>query len=188
MTKSECEVIGLDLPAYARGSLAPGEVPMVEVHLRDCPSCQDELREVEAVGALLDGRLEVIEPSPTFASVFANRLAAEMVAEEERAANRGSFGLRLPTWLVPLGAAAVLAVVMFGQNPAGRQDVAEGPRAGTGPAVVASVDRGPGAADPGDEEKMLASPPPDLKERADLFVDYAIIENLDVLQSTASAG
>ena len=190
MTNALCEEIGLELQAFVRGDSSQEAAPRVDVlrieeHLRDCAFCTGELREIEIVENLLREHLAEIEPSPAFASTFANRLAADVLDEEKQAESRGWFGSPTPTWPIPawlvtFGVAALAAVALFGGRPGSvPHEVAVVPKGITPAPVVIAV---------AGDDAILGSPPPDLIERADFFVDYAVIESLDSLDLTASAG
>lgn len=46
-----CREVGANLGAYASGSLAPELKSKIDVHLLNCPMCQERLREMQAVPA-----------------------------------------------------------------------------------------------------------------------------------------
>ena len=187
-----CESVAVELPAYMRGRLDAASAGSVERHLRDCPACQTELRELQGLDRLLDQFFPSMTPSPTFASTFANRLAAEIAAEEERSS--GSFlSWIFRPWLLPLAAAAALALIVSQQlfdGGDGPIEIARPPE--TKPAVEVARRAEPerAVAKPAQraEEKMVASPPKEMLERLDLFVDYAVIEDLETTQAPGRAG
>ena len=84
----------------------------MRAHLELCTGCRAEVKQLQRLDQLLSEVLPSIKPSPTFASTFANRLAAETIARDE-AAGQGWLGWLLQPWLIPIAAAALLAVVMF---------------------------------------------------------------------------
>jgi anti-sigma factor RsiW len=199
MTTEACEPVIADLPAYVRGLLESPAAASVERHVRTCPGCRNELKELEQLERVLTDHLPTMIPSPTFASTFANRLAAEVLAEEERFATSGGlFGWRIPSWAIPLGVAATLAVVVLSsglrteaptgpvanvpnENPS-RVDGAEAP--GRAEVAVARKPKPKGSI----AETVAAAPPAELLEKADLFVDYSVIRELDALESAERAG
>ncbi|MGH7856413.1 MAG: zf-HC2 domain-containing protein [Candidatus Binatia bacterium] len=201
MTSEICESVILDLPAYARGLLPPSAASPVERHLRSCPGCQAELGELERLEQVLIDHLPTIAPSVSFASTFASRLAAEVLADEERSAAPGFFGWLLRPWVIPLAVAATLGAVVFSSSlltapgpvaPVARleRDAAPPPVAEARPAARTEVAGIPSTDSPkgSGTRRMFAAPPRDLLERADLFVDYSVIQNLDVLESSERAG
>ncbi len=185
-----CEVIVLELPAYVSGVLDAETSARVRAHVHDCGSCKAEVAGLERLEKLLREGLPSVTPSPTLASRFANRLAAEIAAEEESRANRGFQGFFdwiLRPWLIPVAAAAMLGAVMFtpwfnGTVPTGfsAPELAGG-LAEKKPAAETTV-----AESSAPPQKAVAAvksaPPADLLSRPDLFVDYAIIRDLDVLE------
>ncbi len=185
-----CEVIVLELPAYVRGVVDPETSARVRAHVHDCGSCQAEIAGLERLEKLLREGLPSMVPSPTLASRFANKLAAEIAAEEERQANRGLQGFFewiLRPWLIPLAAAAMLGAVMFtpwfeGRAPTGLSaPEISGDLAESKPAADTTV-----AESSAPQQKAVASaknaPPEEVLSRPDLFVDFAIIRDLDVLE------
>jgi anti-sigma factor RsiW len=195
-----CEAVVVELPGYVGGKLDSPAAVSVQRHLQACASCQSELRQVERLEQLLAVGLPSISPSPGFASSFANRLAQEIVDEgEERHLSARSFlsWLARP-WLAPVGVAAVLALIMvtvfwpFGSEPPGSWPVRI-PGVSSGGAVASNPKKAVPdtklAAKPS-EKKIMASnpaepsnPPADLIARPDLFVDYAVINDLDQIDS-----
>ena len=151
---TNCEDIGLELPLYARGRATEESTGEIERHLGQCESCQVELKELLALETLLQENLEEIELSPTFASTFVNRLTAEVLAEEAAAERKGWLGLRLPTWLVPVSAAAILAGIILG---GGGLSGLPGSSSSSVPRMAASVSP---TLDEG--ELLLTEPPADL--------------------------
>jgi len=188
-----CEAVVVELPGYVGGKLDAPAALSVQRHLQACGDCQSELREIERLEQLLSVALPAVKPSPGFASSFANRLAQEVLdeAQEARATPRSFLSWLTQPWLLPVGAAAVIALIManmygpwFGSEqstvwPAHAPSVASNERK---PAPDSKL-----AAKPAEkaEKKTLAaaSPPPaDLIARPDLFVDYAVINDLDQLE------
>jgi hypothetical protein len=184
----------------------------VTSHLQACASCREEVRRLQDLEVLLQKYLPVIETSPTFASRFANRLAAEIAAEEERESRpAGVFGRLLRPWLIPVAAAAALTALVVTQWLPRQSGTGLGlPQA---PSVAASKTKSStdtklaaGAKSGGDVKVAAAkpatspppanvasaanpaSPPDDVVRRPELFVDYAVIRDLDVLDRDGADG
>ena len=199
-----CDVIQEDLPGYAAERLSSRERAPIEAHLRTCSTCQTELASLVRLERLLASGLPIVETSPTLRSRFASRLAAELEAEEAEAAKRqGLFGWLTRPWLVPAVASAAVAIVVLVQSTLGPSSteslppthVAKAPAAAApaaaakapevsvakveaeAPAQVASVD---------EPKEPVPGVPPELEQDTELFVDFAIIEELDALQSDGS--
>jgi anti-sigma factor RsiW len=193
-----CETVALELPAYVHGNLATETAAPVERHLRGCLTCQKEFRQLEKLERILtqhflEEQLPAIKPSPTFASSFANRLAAEMAAEEAAKSRWDIAGWFSRPWLIPVAAAAALAAIVIGTVPGTGTPVAEAPEASK-PVVArqapAAESKAPVAmAQPlVKPETGTASLPKELAERPDLFVDYSVIDQLEMLDHAESAG
>lgn len=191
----DCVDIAIELPGYASGKLAPDASASVRRHLQSCDVCQLELAAVERLDALLSAALPPVQPSRTFASTFANRLAAAASAEEERGSAGGWREWLFRPWLLPLAAAAVFAAIMLVARssqkssfplphfPSLKSGLAAAPKKpATEPAVKIA-----GAAPVEKEKKTVvaSAPPDDLVQRPELFMDYAVIRDLDVLESAA---
>ena len=115
------------------------------------------------------------------------------MAAEEEVESRGLFGWLLQPWLVPVAAAAVLAVVMVGAlrfspwssdvaipslpkltGALAKKPVPEAPKVATNPSEKSDKNR----------VAVASSPPPsDVLQRPELFVDYSVIRDLDILES-----
>ncbi len=108
-----CEAIRVELPAYAGGKLDGDSAAPVQAHLESCADCRDELAELERLEALLCEALSPITPSVTFASRFANRLAAEVAEADEASPGRGWLGWLLRPWVIPVAAAALVVAMML---------------------------------------------------------------------------
>lgn len=205
----DCNTILPELVAYTHKQLAAAAAARVEQHLRTCPSCQVEAGRLERLDRLLMEYVPSLEPSATFASTFANRLAAEIVAEDAAPAGRRFLGWLLRPWLIPVVATAALVAIFLspglkGAPPkSGPATVARrdgGLSSATGEAVLSrketqdavvalprKVETQPGRAE---VEMVMASPPRDLIDRPELFLDYPVISELDVLEAadTISSG
>jgi anti-sigma factor RsiW len=173
----------IELPGFASGKLdAVSRLP-VRAHLQSCEACRKELAEIERLDQLLNRALPVITPSPTFASTFANRLAAEARAEEE--AERGGWlGWLVQPWLIPVAAAVLLAAVMLPpwfSSEHGSTSLSLPRLFGNG-GVASNKKAG--------EPKVVQAdaPPSDLLQRPELFVDYSVIRDLDILDTESHAG
>lgn len=193
-----CEAIAIDLPGYVGGKLDMASSVAVQTHLRSCDSCRSEIRQIEQLDVLLSKALTPIEPSPGFAARFADRFAAEITEErhrracEERTEDRASWlSWLMQPWLVPLAAAAMLGAIVFAprwsDDGAAKSAIPALPSIPSGvvsakkPADTTAV-----AAAPASNPKTMASNkevPKDLIQRPELFVDYAVIRDLDVLEA-----
>ena len=194
-----CETIQEELPGYAAKQLTASERAVVETHLRACAACQAEVRSLLRLEGVLAAGLPVVETSPTLRSRFANRLVAEVEAEEAAANRQGLWGWLTRPWLVPaVASAAVAAIVLlqsFGEAPV--SEVASAPRAAA-PVVVAEAPKPPAAsaapAKPAsaeapvhvasvDEPKEPEGVPTELETDPEKFVDFAIIRELETLEA-----
>jgi anti-sigma factor RsiW len=190
-----CEAVTVELPGYVGGKLDAVSAVSVQRHLQGCASCQAELRELERLDQLLAVALPSVKPSPGFASSFANRLAQEIgdEREERRFASRSVLSWFVQPWLLPVGAAAALALIManlygpwFGSEhstgwPLRAPSVSSGVASSKKPAPDTKL-----AAKPDKTDKKLVAggnPPPDVLARPELFVDYAVIRDLDIVNS-----
>jgi len=165
----------IELPGFVSGKLSASEAAPVRAHLATCSGCRSEVVQLEQLDQLLARALPAIEVSPTFASTFANRLAAEAAAEEE-ASSRGWLGWLMQPWLIPVAAAAVLAAVMFRpfaehSAPLSLQHFAQKPAVESKAAPAAP------------EKQLAATTPPEVLQRPEMFVDYSVIRDLDILES-----
>ena len=198
----DCNTILPELVAYTHRQLAAVPAARVEQHLRTCPSCQVEAGRIERLDRLLVEHLPALQPSVTFASTFANRLAAEIVAEDAAPAGRRLLGWLIRPWLIPVVATAALVAIFLspgfrGASPkSGPATVARrdgGLSSATGEAVISRKEpQGAVAALPrkmetpperAEVEMVMASPPRDLIDRPELFLDYPVISELDVLEA-----
>lgn len=186
-----CEAIAIELPGYVGEKLDAVTAAAVRSHLQTCSACKAEVRELEGLDRLLEVGLGSIEPSPTFASSFANRLAAQVRAEEEHHERRSWLSWLMQPWLIPVTAAAVLGAIIFSSwYPAGERG---GMPAVSSPGAMAKKQApegkpadGRGGAR-GEIGVASSNPPTDLIQRPELFMDYAVIRDLDVLESSGDA-
>jgi hypothetical protein len=116
------------------------------------------------------------------------------VAAEEEAMAGGWAGWLLQPWLVGLAATAMLAFIMFGvlKSPSPWSFDTSIPRI---PSLSGGVARKPVgeipkiASNPPEKNKAVASNvPSDVLQRPELFVDYSVIRDLDVLDSGKGDG
>jgi anti-sigma factor RsiW len=190
----DCETIRVELPGYANGKLADDFLAPVRDHLQSCAACRAELGELERLDALLLEALPPITPSVSFASRFANRLAAEARESENHSDGRGWLGWLLQPWLIPIAAVALLAAVMlqpwFADHSTGVFPV---PVMGGSPNTVAAAKK------PASDAKLAErstskvtlaanNPPSEVLQRPELFVDYSVIRDLDILESGKGDG
>lgn len=196
-----CDTVAIELPGYVDGKLDMATAVNVEAHLRSCDSCRAEVHEIEQLGRLLNRALPDIQPSPGFESRFANLLAAELAREEEVKEQSSWLSWLLQPWLVPIAAAAMLGAIVFApwvtrQDHTPKALVPQLPSIMTGGvasakkpaenAVVAAA--GLPAQAPKTTVASNKELPKDLIQRPELFVDYAVIRDLDVLESDEGAG
>ncbi|MET0152981.1 MAG: zf-HC2 domain-containing protein [Candidatus Binatia bacterium] len=175
----DCEPIRVELPGYASGKLDTGSLASVRAHLQSCGACRVELRELERLEELLLKGLPPIVLSATFASRFANRLAAEVDGAQRESDERSWLGWLLQPWLVPVAAAALIAAVMF-QPWFADHSTSVFPT----PAVTGGSDGAVASArKPASDAKLAANPPSEVLQRPELFVDYSVIRDLDILES-----
>lgn len=186
-----CETIAIDLPGYVAGKLDMASSVSVATHLRSCEECSAEVSALGQLEVLLSKALAPVEPSAGFASRFANRLAAEMALEEQAEERPSWLSWLLQPWLVPVAAAAVLGAIVFApwftSERAPKSVIPSLPSLASGvasakkpaPSTVASnaVVQAP--------KTVVASKevPGDVIQRPELFVDYAVIRDLDVLEA-----
>ena len=204
-----CDVIQEELPGYAAERLSSAERARIAMHLRTCTGCQAELASLQRLERLLDAALPIVPASVTLRSAFANRLAAEIEAEEADAVKRQGFiGWLTRPWLVPAVASAAVAVVVLVQSlgqmedtPSTPTEVASAPQK-VEPVVaekaepVAEVAKVEKAAEPmevasaGEPKEPDLGVPPEVASDPELFVDFDIIRELDTLVdgSQESAG
>jgi Putative zinc-finger len=185
----ECEATLVELPGYVSGKLDPSSAAPVRAHLQACAACRDELIQVQRLDKLLEEALPTIAPSPGFASTFANRLAAEVAAEDESMA-RGWAGWLLRPWLVGLAATAMLVFIMFGVLNSLSSPWSFDSSIPKIPSLSGGVARKPVgespkiAANPPEKNQAIASKvPSDVLQRPELFVNYSVIRDLDMLDS-----
>ncbi len=178
----------IELPGFASGKLDAASCAPVRAHLQSCPACRKELAEIERLDQLLTRALPVILPSPAFASTFANRLAAEAQAAEE-AERHGWLGWLVQPWLIPVAAAALLAAVMLPpwfSSDHGATSLFLPRLLGKGSVATSKKSAEPRVANNSSAEKstqLAGAPPSDLLQRPELFVDYSVIRDLDILES-----
>ena len=155
------------LPLYALDALDPAELPELEVHVSDCPTCARELRSFESAAASLGAAVPVLQPpnrlrQRLLASAAAVPLPSKGESRPVPLPSRGErlgegtplpprrrgilpFPTRAPSWL----AAAVLVLVLAGGAAAGfARDASDSARLRTDDAALAlltstetSVDR-----------------------------------------------
>lgn len=105
---------GDDVAAYALGALEPAEVEAFERHLQSCAVCRDELAAFEQTVDFLPLSAPAHRASPAL-----RQRVMRAVAQEGGRAARPARARRGPTWLaiprpaLALGAALLLAVLVF---------------------------------------------------------------------------
>ena len=190
----DCETVRVELPGYLNGKLAADFVAPVRAHLLSCAACRAELGALERLDALLLEALPPITPSANFASRFANRLAAEARETERGSEGRGWLGWLFQPWLIPVATATLIAAVMLQPWFADHStSVFPVPVVGGSPNTVAAAKK------PASEAKLAEhstsqvtlaanNPPSEVLQRPELFVDYAVIRDLDILESGRGDG
>lgn len=149
----------VDMVAYARGTLSPGERALVARHLEGCSACRGALAETRAVLFGLRVRPPALDPE---------RYRAEVRARIEARTNRSPLSR---TWRpLPLAVAAGLAVVAL---VAGLQLGTGGPEGDLAMLEPAIADQLPLL-----EEFRIV-------ERLDLLEDLDVIRRLDELPPDA---
>ncbi len=195
----DCNTVVPELVAYVRRQLTAEALARVEQHLHGCSACQVEAEQLAKVEQLLVECMPSTQISPTLASTFANRLAAEVVAEEAASAGKaqGLLGWLFRPWLIPIVAATALVAIVLSSSlreaPPKGAPATVAKRGETGPVIagapasqkephktVAALPHKPGK---GEAELVMASPPHDLLERPELFLDYPVISHIDALES-----
>lgn len=100
MTTQQCEQL-LD---YYNGHLSQLEKAQFEKHLKSCPQCQEELRELEQLMDYMPFASDVVEPPKD----LEDRVMAGILGEEKRTANaEPSSKMKKKTWFLPSVAAAL---------------------------------------------------------------------------------
>jgi anti-sigma factor RsiW len=100
MTTQQCEQL-LD---YYNGHLSQLEKAQFEKHLKSCPQCQEELRELEQLMDYMPFASEVVEPPKD----LEDRVMAGILGEEKRTANvEPRSKKKTKTWFLPSVAAAL---------------------------------------------------------------------------------
>ncbi len=103
------------LPLYLDGWIGADEASRLEEHLKNCPSCQTELMELEEISS---SALEMIDQAPdhdywkTFSSRVLNRINSRGIiapAAEEKVSKKGVSPFRYSVFMIA-GLAAVLAI------------------------------------------------------------------------------
>jgi hypothetical protein len=186
----ECEAMRVELPGYVSGKLDASSVAPVRAHLQTCAACRDELIQIQRLDKLLRETLPAIAPSPGFASTFANRLAAEVAAEQEAMAGGGWGGWLLQPWLIGLAATAMLAFIVLGVLRSSTShwsfdtSIPKIPSLSGGVAGKPVAESPKIAGNPPEKNKAIAgNVPSDVLQRPELFVNYSVIRDLDLLQS-----
>lgn len=93
-----------DLQALLDGSIP--EAAGMQEHLSDCPACRRTLREYRALYTAL-----ACDPTPALSGGFAERVLAELPAEQGLAAERRSRRAAIGDWAIPAMALVVIAAV-----------------------------------------------------------------------------
>jgi anti-sigma factor RsiW len=160
-----CETIRNELVAYRDGELSERAHEQVAAHLRTCPACAQEERQLARLDQLIVG-LERMPLSPGFAATFWQRLE-----REQHATQRANWLVQwwrnwLESWrMVPAFAAAAGLLVFFGYILLSRQTPAPPQITRTAPSPQVAI--------------TSADIPPQVAEQSDLFVHYRVIANLD---------
>ncbi len=145
------------LDAYLDGEVAGERRAALEAHLPSCPGCAAELRQLGRLHGLLDQELgaATVGGRASFERLWA-RCASLDRPPARRIGRRGWRRVAVPVAAGALAAGAALAVSWW---------LGAGPVAGPAEPRLAGVEA-----------------PADLRRRAELFVDYAIVRHLDELE------
>src|SRR5919202_1176582 len=112
----KCAKIHPNLGAFALGGLEPEEAAEIERHLASCPSCRNELRELEKINQALEAAPPLTDPPGYLKEDILSRMRDEMKlssSNEQLPSFRGSRFKNLH-FLLPGVAAALVAVVALG--------------------------------------------------------------------------
>ncbi len=158
-----CDTIRNELVAYRDGELPEWERAQVDAHLRGCPACAQEERQLARLDHLLAG-LERMPLSPGFAATFWQRLEQEQRATKKESRLGHWWRDWVDSWrMVPAFAAAASVLIFFGYVLSSRQ-TPEPPQ--SPPAELAA-------------QAAQADAPPQVVEQPDLFVNYRVIADLE---------
>jgi hypothetical protein len=110
----KCEDVHHNLSAYVLGGLEPEEDTEVRRHLAFCPSCQNELEELEEVSQALKAAPPLAEPPSYLKDKILSHVRAEeqSSSNEERSSSRDFRLKNLRFLLMPSVAAAALVAVV----------------------------------------------------------------------------
>jgi hypothetical protein len=122
----KCAEVHPNLPAFVLGGLEPEEAAEVRRHLASCPSCRNELRELEKVNNALEAAPPSLADPPTYlkGEILSRVRTEESTSDKEEfssleesssfEAPRSNRFRNLRIILPSVAAAAVLTIVAFG--------------------------------------------------------------------------
>src|ERR671933_1333575 len=113
----KCAKIHPNLGAFALGGLEPEEAAEIERHLASCPSCRNELRELEKINQALEAAPPLTDPPGYLKEDILSRMRDEMKlssSNEQLPSFRGSRFKNLRFLLPGVAAAALVVTVALG--------------------------------------------------------------------------
>jgi anti-sigma-K factor RskA len=113
----KCAKIHSNLGAFALGGLEPEEAAEIERHLASCPSCRNELRELEKINQALEAAPPLTDPPDYLKEDILSRMREEMKlssSNEQLPSFRGSRFKNLRFLLPGVAAAALVVTVALG--------------------------------------------------------------------------
>ena len=163
--------------------LSPRRQQALDRHLARCAACGREMATTERLMTALAGLPMEAAVSARLEQATMRRVRAEVDPADERASTWERLRGRWLTWSLPAlatAAVAVIAVVGAWRSPSGVAPVPHTePTHAVRQAMPARPEKAPALATAAGE---TATPPPDLAEVPDLFVDLPILRNMEKLQ------
>jgi anti-sigma-K factor RskA len=116
---SECPTHGALLGGYVLGSLEPGEMDEMRLHVEGCPHCGPESHALAPLPGLLDQIEPADVPPPSLSANVEEAVLDRFARERGRSRRRSRRRLTLPriaALAATCAAAVVLALVLFGED------------------------------------------------------------------------